>query len=58
MVLAFILTGLFSPGFIIIFSFGNFGMDQFKKLKQHSHKLITHSNLNTFSIPKTISTFS
>ena len=55
---ASILTNVFSPGFIIIFSFGNIGMDQFRKLKQHSYKLITPSNSNTFLIPKTISTFS
>ena len=30
----------------------------FKKLKQHYHELITPSNLNTFLIPKTMSTFS
>ena len=33
-------------------------MDQFRKLKQHSCKLIKPSNSNTFLIPKTISTFS
>ena len=47
-----------SFGFNIIFSFGNIGTDLFKKLKQHSHVLITSSNLNTFLIPKTIFTFS
>ena len=45
-------------GFIIIFSFGNIGNDQFKKLKQHSRELNIPSNLNTSLIPKTKSTFS
>ena len=44
--------------FNIIFPFGNIGTDLFKKLKQHSHELITPSNSNTFLIPKTRSTFS
>ena len=30
-----------SLGFNIIVSFGNIGIDLFKKLKQHSHELIT-----------------
>ena len=47
-----------SFGFNNIFSFRNMGTDLFKKLKQHSHELITPCNLNTFLIPKTISTFS
>ena len=47
-----------SFGFKIIFSFGNIGTNLFKKLKQHSHELITPSNSNTFLIPKTRSTFS
>ena len=47
-----------SLGFCIIFSFGNVGTDLFKKLKQHSHELITPSNSNTFLIPKPRSTFS
>ena len=47
-----------SPGFIITFSFGNIGNDQFKKLKQHSRELNIPSNSNTFLIPKTRSTFS
>ena len=44
--------------FNIISSFGNKGIDHFKKLKQHSHKFITPSISNMFLIPKTISTFS
>ena len=51
-------TNFCSFGFNIIFSLGNIGTNLFKKLKQHSHELITPSNLNTFLIPKTISTFS
>ena len=47
-----------SFGVSIIFSFGNMGTNLFKKLKQHSHELITPSSLNTFLIPKTMSTFS
>ena len=47
-----------SFGFNIIFSFGNIRTNLFKKLKQHSHELITPSNSNTFLIPKTRSTFS
>ena len=45
-------------GFNIIFSFGSIGTNLFKKLKQHSGEFITPSNLNTFLIPKTMSTFS
>ena len=55
---ASIFTNFCSFGFNIIFSFGNIGTDLFKKLKQHSHELITPSNSYTFLIPKTISTFS
>ena len=33
-----------SFGFNIIFSLGNVGTNLFKKLKQHSHELITPSN--------------
>ena len=51
-------TNFCSFGFNIIFSFESMGANLFKKLKQHSHELITPSNLNTFLIPKTISTFS
>ena len=40
-----------------ISSFGNMGIDLFKKLKQHPHEFITPSNSNTFLIPKTKSTF-
>ena len=39
------------------FSFGNKGIDLFKKLKKHSHGFITPSNSNTFLIPKTKSMF-
>ena len=53
-----IFTTFSSPGFITIFSFGNIGNVQFKKLKQHCHKLIMPSNSNTFLIPKTKSMFS
>ena len=52
------LTNFCSFGFKIIFSFGNRGIDLFKKLKQYSPKFITPSYLNTFLIPKTKSTFS
>ena len=45
-------------GFNIILSFGNIGTDLFKKIKQHSHKLIAPSSSNIFLIPKTRSTFS
>ena len=47
-------TNFCSFGFNIIFSFGNIGTNLFKKLKQHSHELITPSNSNKFLIPKTI----
>ena len=50
-------TNICAIGFKIIFSFGNRGIDLFKKLKQHSHEFITPPNLNTFLIPKTNSTF-
>ena len=42
------LTNFCSFGFKIIFSFGNRGIDLFKKLKKHSHESITPSNLNMF----------
>ena len=54
---ASIFINLCSFGFNIIFSFGNMGTNLLKKLKQHSHELITPSNSNTFLIPKTRSTF-
>ena len=34
------------------------GTGLFKKLKQHSHELVTPYNSNTFLISKTMSTFS
>ena len=37
---------------------GNIGTDLFKKLKQQSLEFITPSNLYTFFMPKTKSTFS
>ena len=55
---ASILINFCSFGFRNIFSFRNKGIDMFKKLKQHSHEFITPSSLNTFFIPRTISTFS
>ena len=51
-------TNFCSYGFNIIFSFGNIGTNLSKKLKQLPHELLTLSNLTTFLIPKTISTFS
>ena len=47
-----------SFGFNIVSPFRNNSIDLFKKLKQHSHEFITLSNLKTFLIPKTMSTFS
>ena len=55
---ASILTNFCFFGFKTKFSFGNRGIDLFKKLKQHSHEFITPSSSNTFLIPKTKSTFS
>ena len=54
---------LFLTAFVLlvlntICSLGNMGIDLFKKLKQHSHEFITPSNLNTFLMPKTVSTCS
>ena len=46
-----------SFGFYTISSFGNKGIDLFKKLKQQSCEFITPSSLNTFLIPKTIYMF-
>ena len=54
---ASIFISLCSFGFNTVSSFGNMGIDLFKKLKQHSHEFITPSNSNTFLTPKTISTF-
>ena len=45
-------------GFNTMHSFGKIGIDLFKKLKQQSHKFITPSNSNIFSILKTRPTFS
>ena len=47
-----------SLGFKITQSSGNVGKDLFKNLKQQFLEFITPSNLNTFFIPKTKSTFS
>ena len=46
-----------SFGLNTISSFGNMGIDLFKKLKQHSYEFIIPSNSNAFLIPKTMSTF-
>ena len=54
---ASIFISICSFGFDIVSPFGNNGIDLFKKLKQHSHEFITHSNSNTFLIPETTSTF-
>ena len=45
-------------GFKITESSGNMGTDWLKNLKQQSLEFITPSNLNTFFMPKTKSTFS
>ena len=55
---AFTLFNSCSLGFSTIQSFSKMGRDQFKKLKQQSHQFLTPSNLNTFLIPQTTSTFS
>ena len=55
---AFTFINFCSFGFKIIQSTGEMGNDLFKNLKQQSLELITPSNLNTFFIPKTRSTFS
>ena len=44
-------------GFKIILCSGNMGTDQFRNFKQQSLEFITPSNLNTFFMPKTKSTF-
>ena len=48
----------YSFGFNTRFFSGNMGTDLFKNLKQQSLEFITPSNLNTFFIPRTKSTFS
>ena len=55
---AFTFINLCSLGFKITWFSGNMGMDFLKKLKQKSLEFITPSNLNTFFIPRTKSTFS
>ena len=54
---AFTFINFCSFGFKIVQFSGNMGTDLFKNLKQQSIEFITPSNLNTFFIPKTKSTF-
>ena len=55
---AFTLINFCSLGFSMTHSFGKMGRHLFGKLKQQSHELIIPSNLNTYLIPNTRSTFS
>ena len=55
---AFTFINFCSLGFRIVQSIGKMGRDLFKNLKQQSHEFITPSNLNTFFISRTRSTFS
>ena len=55
---AFTFINFSSSGFKIVQFPRNMGMDLFKNLKQQFLEFITSSNLNTFFMPKTKSTFS
>ena len=55
---AFTFINFCSLDFKIVHFSGNMGTDLFKNLKQSSQEFITSSNLNTFFILKTKSTFS